>query len=98
MGLFLVLYWSLGVFGTDCVRTVVVVTVRHRRLRLGTVNRGVDGLEKKPNLEPSLGPEPEFRPPMSEVVQALIRSMQRASVVKRRSSDEISFYVQDSRS
>ncbi|XP_027185841.1 protein STRUBBELIG-RECEPTOR FAMILY 8 [Coffea eugenioides] len=36
-------------------------------------------------------PEPEFRPPMSEVVQALVRLMQRASVVKRRSSDESSF-------
>ncbi|KAG2684360.1 hypothetical protein I3760_10G073400 [Carya illinoinensis] len=33
-------------------------------------------------------PEPEFRPPMSEVVQALVRLVQRASVVKRRSSDE----------
>ncbi|XP_019052738.1 PREDICTED: protein STRUBBELIG-RECEPTOR FAMILY 8-like isoform X2 [Nelumbo nucifera] len=36
-------------------------------------------------------PEPEFRPPMSEVVQALVRLMQRASVVKRRSSDDSSF-------
>lgn len=36
-------------------------------------------------------PEPEFRPPMSEVVQALVRLVQRASVVKRRSSDESSF-------
>nr|XP_016506399.1 PREDICTED: protein STRUBBELIG-RECEPTOR FAMILY 8-like [Nicotiana tabacum] len=36
-------------------------------------------------------PEPEFRPPMSEVVQALVRLMQRASVVKRRSSDESAF-------
>ncbi|KAK6932769.1 Leucine-rich repeat-containing N-terminal, plant-type [Dillenia turbinata] len=33
-------------------------------------------------------PEPEFRPPMSEVVQALVRLVQRASVVKRRSNDE----------
>ncbi|KAE8714892.1 Protein STRUBBELIG-RECEPTOR FAMILY 8 [Hibiscus syriacus] len=33
-------------------------------------------------------PEPEFRPPMSEVVQALVRLVQRASVVKRRSSDD----------
>ncbi|RDY07158.1 Protein STRUBBELIG-RECEPTOR FAMILY 8, partial [Mucuna pruriens] len=33
-------------------------------------------------------PEPEFRPPMSEVVQALVRLVQRASVVKRRPSDE----------
>ncbi|KAL3820751.1 hypothetical protein ACJIZ3_006656 [Penstemon smallii] len=32
-------------------------------------------------------PEPEFRPPMSEVVQALVRLMQRASIVKRRSSE-----------
>ncbi|XP_052182409.1 protein STRUBBELIG-RECEPTOR FAMILY 8-like [Diospyros lotus] len=36
-------------------------------------------------------PEPEFRPPMSEVVQSLVRLMQRASVVKRHSSDESSF-------
>ncbi|XWS18170.1 hypothetical protein CRYUN_Cryun32bG0019400 [Craigia yunnanensis] len=36
-------------------------------------------------------PEPEFRPPMSEVVQALLRLVQRASVVKRRSSDESGF-------
>ncbi|GLT72648.1 hypothetical protein SLA2020_445620, partial [Shorea laevis] len=36
-------------------------------------------------------PEPEFRPPMSEVVQALVRLVQRASVVKRRSSDESGF-------
>ncbi|XP_027361354.1 protein STRUBBELIG-RECEPTOR FAMILY 8 isoform X3 [Abrus precatorius] len=36
-------------------------------------------------------PEPEFRPPMSEVVQALVRLVQRASVVKRRPSDESGF-------
>ncbi|XP_010244139.1 PREDICTED: protein STRUBBELIG-RECEPTOR FAMILY 8-like [Nelumbo nucifera] len=36
-------------------------------------------------------PEPEFRPPMSEVVQALVRLMQRASVVKRRLSDDSGF-------
>ncbi|XP_059624450.1 protein STRUBBELIG-RECEPTOR FAMILY 8 isoform X2 [Cornus florida] len=36
-------------------------------------------------------PEPEFRPPMSEVVQALVRLMQRASVAKRRSGDESGF-------
>ncbi|KAF5474856.1 hypothetical protein F2P56_006713 [Juglans regia] len=36
-------------------------------------------------------PEPEFRPPMSEVVQALVRLVQRASVVRRRSSDESGF-------
>lgn len=36
-------------------------------------------------------PEPEFRPPMSEVVQALVRLMQRASVVKRRSNEELGF-------
>ncbi|KAK1273481.1 Protein STRUBBELIG-RECEPTOR FAMILY 8 [Acorus gramineus] len=35
--------------------------------------------------------EPEFRPPMSEVVQALVRLMQRASIVKRRSGDEPGF-------
>eukprot|EP00246_Nothoceros_aenigmaticus_P009128 TRINITY_DN24456_c0_g1_i1.p1 TRINITY_DN24456_c0_g1~~TRINITY_DN24456_c0_g1_i1.p1 ORF type:complete len:763 (-),score=140.24 TRINITY_DN24456_c0_g1_i1:356-2644(-) len=34
-------------------------------------------------------PEPEFRPPMSEVVQALVRLMQRASLSKRRSGDDI---------
>lgn len=38
-----------------------------------------------------LQPEPEFRPPMSEVVQALVRLVQRASVVKRRPSDEYGF-------
>ncbi|XP_058080234.1 protein STRUBBELIG-RECEPTOR FAMILY 8 isoform X3 [Magnolia sinica] len=36
-------------------------------------------------------PEPEFRPPMSEVVQTLVRLLQRASVIKRRSSDESGF-------
>lgn len=36
-------------------------------------------------------PEPEFRPPMSEVVQALVRLVQRATVVKRRSSDDSGF-------
>ncbi|XP_057961551.1 protein STRUBBELIG-RECEPTOR FAMILY 8 isoform X2 [Malania oleifera] len=36
-------------------------------------------------------PEPEFRPPMSEVVQALVRLMQRATVVQRRPSDESGF-------
>ncbi|KAE8673454.1 Protein STRUBBELIG-RECEPTOR FAMILY 6 [Hibiscus syriacus] len=36
-------------------------------------------------------PEPEFRPPMSEVVQALVRLVQRASVVKRRPSEEQGF-------
>ncbi|KAK6917789.1 Serine-threonine/tyrosine-protein kinase, catalytic domain [Dillenia turbinata] len=36
-------------------------------------------------------PEPEFRPPMSEVVQALVRLVQRASMVKRRSNDELGF-------
>ncbi|XP_065878371.1 protein STRUBBELIG-RECEPTOR FAMILY 8 [Euphorbia lathyris] len=36
-------------------------------------------------------PEPEFRPPMSEVVQALVRLVQRASIVKRRSNDEFGF-------
>ncbi|GJM97919.1 hypothetical protein PR202_ga14882 [Eleusine coracana subsp. coracana] len=32
-------------------------------------------------------PEPEFRPPMSEVVQQLVRMMQRASIVRRHSDD-----------
>ncbi|CAL9200769.1 unnamed protein product [Musa hybrid cultivar] len=36
-------------------------------------------------------PEPEFRPPMSEVVQQLVRLVQRASAVKRRSGDELGF-------
>ncbi|KMT04105.1 hypothetical protein BVRB_8g185560 [Beta vulgaris subsp. vulgaris] len=36
-------------------------------------------------------PEPEFRPPMSEVVQALVRLVQRAGVAKRRSSDDSGF-------
>jgi hypothetical protein len=31
--------------------------------------------------------EPEFRPPMSEVVQQLVRMMQRASIVRRHSDD-----------
>ncbi|KAJ7561015.1 hypothetical protein O6H91_03G010800 [Diphasiastrum complanatum] len=34
-------------------------------------------------------PEPEFRPPMSEVVQALVRLMQRASLSKRKSGDDL---------
>ncbi|KAJ8427096.1 hypothetical protein Cgig2_011296 [Carnegiea gigantea] len=36
-------------------------------------------------------PEPEFRPPISEVVQALVRLVQRAGVAKRRSSDDSGF-------
>ncbi|KAI0504568.1 hypothetical protein KFK09_015520 [Dendrobium nobile] len=36
-------------------------------------------------------PEPEFRPPMSEVVQALVRLMQRTSLVRRSSTDELGF-------
>ncbi|KAK9706367.1 hypothetical protein RND81_07G119500 [Saponaria officinalis] len=36
-------------------------------------------------------PEPEFRPPMSEVVQALVRLVQRAGGSKRRSSDDSGF-------
>lgn len=35
--------------------------------------------------------EPEFRPPMSEVVQALVRLMQRTSMVKRSSTEELGF-------
>lgn len=34
-------------------------------------------------------PEPEFRPSMSEVVQSLVRLMQRANLNKRRSGDEL---------
>ncbi|MCO5596774.1 hypothetical protein L7F22_050843 [Adiantum nelumboides] len=36
-------------------------------------------------------PDPEFRPPMSEVVQSLVRLLQRASVNRRRSGDELGF-------
>ncbi|XP_073003557.1 protein STRUBBELIG-RECEPTOR FAMILY 8 [Typha latifolia] len=36
-------------------------------------------------------PEPEFRPPMSEVVQQLVRLVQRASIVRRRSGEELGF-------
>ncbi|XP_010928423.1 protein STRUBBELIG-RECEPTOR FAMILY 8 isoform X1 [Elaeis guineensis] len=36
-------------------------------------------------------PEPEFRPPMSEVVQQLVRLMQRASIVRRSSGDELGY-------
>ncbi|CAA6661410.1 unnamed protein product [Spirodela intermedia] len=35
--------------------------------------------------------EPEFRPPMSEVAQSLIRLVQRTSLSKRRSGDEFGF-------
>lgn len=34
-------------------------------------------------------PEPEFRPPISEVVQSLIRLMQRASAIRRQSGEEL---------
>ncbi|KAH0452865.1 hypothetical protein IEQ34_017189 [Dendrobium chrysotoxum] len=34
-------------------------------------------------------PEPEFRPPMSQVVQLLVRLAQRASVIRRTSAEEI---------
>eukprot|EP00250_Pteridium_aquilinum_P007281 c17032_g1_i1 orf=332-2416(-) len=34
-------------------------------------------------------PEPEFRPPMSEVVQSLVRLLQRASIHRRRSGDDL---------
>jgi aspartyl/asparaginyl beta-hydroxylase (cupin superfamily) len=33
-------------------------------------------------------PEPEFRPPMSEVVQALVRLVQRANMSKRTIGNE----------
>ncbi|XP_052144108.1 protein STRUBBELIG-RECEPTOR FAMILY 8-like [Oryza glaberrima] len=36
-------------------------------------------------------PEPEFRPPMSEVVQQLVRLMQRASIVRRQSGEELGY-------
>ncbi|KAI3510304.1 hypothetical protein L1887_17189 [Cichorium endivia] len=36
-------------------------------------------------------PEPEFRPPMSQVVQALVRLMQRASMANTRSSQDSGF-------
>ncbi|CAA0837207.1 Protein STRUBBELIG-RECEPTOR FAMILY 8 [Striga hermonthica] len=38
-------------------------------------------------------PEPEFRPPMSEVAQALVRLMQRASILKKQSSDGSGFVL-----
>ncbi|KAF1002458.1 hypothetical protein AG4045_018265 [Apium graveolens] len=44
-----------------------------------------------PNTERQ--PEPEFRPPIPEVVQALVRLLQRASIQKRRSSEDIGFYM-----
>uniref|UniRef100_A0A0E0HTV5 Protein kinase domain-containing protein n=1 Tax=Oryza nivara TaxID=4536 RepID=A0A0E0HTV5_ORYNI len=34
-------------------------------------------------------PEPEFRPPMSEVVQQLVRLVQRASMVRRQSGEDV---------
>ncbi|XP_051199289.1 protein STRUBBELIG-RECEPTOR FAMILY 8 isoform X2 [Lolium perenne] len=34
-------------------------------------------------------PEPEFRPPMSEVVQQLVRLLQRASMLRRQSGDDL---------
>ncbi|KAL5200205.1 hypothetical protein ABZP36_021408 [Zizania latifolia] len=34
-------------------------------------------------------PEPEFRPPMSEVVQQLVRLVQRASMVRRQSGEDL---------
>ncbi|KAG0632415.1 hypothetical protein M758_1G326700 [Ceratodon purpureus] len=40
-------------------------------------------------------PEPEFRPPMSEVVQALVRLMQRASLSKRRSESATGMEVNE---
>lgn len=40
-------------------------------------------------------PEPEFRPPMSEVVQALVRLMQRASLSKRRSESAVGMEVNE---
>lgn len=40
-------------------------------------------------LQCDVQPEPEFRPPMSEVVQALVRLMQRASLSKRRSESAV---------
>ena len=33
-------------------------------------------------------PEPEFRPPMSEVVQSLVRLMQRATLGKKKPGEE----------
>ncbi|KAL5213020.1 hypothetical protein ABZP36_023867 [Zizania latifolia] len=39
----------------------------------------------------TLYPEPEFRPPMSEVVQQLVRLMQRASIIRRQSGEELGF-------
>ncbi|KAI5058453.1 hypothetical protein GOP47_0026623 [Adiantum capillus-veneris] len=36
-------------------------------------------------------PDPDFRPPMSEVVQSLVRLLQRVSINRRRSGDELGF-------
>ncbi|CAM0909907.1 unnamed protein product [Alopecurus aequalis] len=36
-------------------------------------------------------PEPEFRPPMSEVVQQLVRLLQRASMLRRQSGEDLGF-------
>ena len=50
-----VLFWviSFGLLGVDEEGVVgtVATEVRHRRPRPGLSGRGVDGLEKKPNLE-----------------------------------------------
>lgn len=58
-GVVAVLHWSFGLLGTDEVCVAVLVReVRHRRLGLETgwdCKRGVDGLEKNPNLELILG-------------------------------------------
>lgn len=51
--LLVVLHWSFGLSGGG-----TISTVRERRLGLGADGacpRGVDGLEKNPNLDPTLG-------------------------------------------
>lgn len=56
----LVFFWSLGLLGVDEAVVAVATEVRHRRPRPGSgcrrdCERGVDGLEKNPNLELILG-------------------------------------------
>ncbi|GJN38889.1 hypothetical protein PR202_gb27970 [Eleusine coracana subsp. coracana] len=57
-------------------------------LELLTGRKPLDRSGVKPSfLCQLLQPEAEFRPPMSEVVQQLVRMMQRASIVRRHSDD-----------
>lgn len=47
------------------------------------------GIEELTPTDGLVQPEPEFRPGMSEVTQALVRLMQRANLNKRRSGDDL---------